>query len=68
MAITTRISLHPSPSLITLSQFPLSTHNTCLHGTVSLYNPHHVPAHYSWDLGNHSDYLIFSSSDGKEFT
>ena len=61
----TDITVVPSCSMFTVSQHPLSTHNTHLQGSLSLYNPHNVPAHFSWNLHEHLDYLMVSNHEGQ---
>ena len=64
-AVVTDISIIPSCSTFTLSQHPLSTHNTHLQGSLSLCNPHDIPAHFSWNLHEHADYLMVSNHEGQ---
>lgn len=63
-ARVTDVTIEPSSSVVTLSQHPLSTHNTHLQGSLTLYNPHTIPARFSWDLNDHLDYLMVSNPTG----
>ena len=58
------ISLELSTSHITLSPPSLSTLNHTLEGHVTLHNPHHVPAKFTWDMGEHENYLAMTHMEG----
>ena len=58
------MSLELSTSHITLSPPSLSTLNHTLEGHVTLHNPHHVSAQFTWDMGDYENYLATTHMEG----